>query len=201
MKKIKIISGVYAVRNKIKNKVYIGSSKNLKKRESRHFFLLKKNNHNCKEMQKDYNSIGLENFEFITLITCSEDMLFYYEQQFLDNFKEKYNSSPTAGSQLGFRHTKETKTKISLSKIGVPTGMIPTKEMIENLVKRSLGNEYPSRTYYNFISPEGNIIPEIFNLNKFCRENNLDCAHMTDVYYGKRKSHKGWTSEKNINQN
>jgi hypothetical protein len=45
---------------------------------------------------------------------------------------------------------------------------------------------------YRFISPNGETI-EIFNLNKFCRENNLIVSHMCAVAKGNRNQHKGWT--------
>jgi hypothetical protein len=47
--------------------------------------------------------------------------------------------------------------------------------------------------HYTFISPEGKII-EVFNLNKFCRENNLRCSDMHNVSTGRQKSCKGWKS-------
>jgi hypothetical protein len=32
----------------------------------------------------------------------------------------------------------------------------------------------------------------ISNLNKFCRENNLNDSSMRSLYYGTRKNHRGW---------
>lgn len=191
--------GIYRIYNTKNDKIYIGSSKNLKSRKKQHFLSLKNNVHYCKEMQNDFNFFGEENFYFEVIITCDKEYLLYYEQQIIDGITQKYNSSPTAGSQLGFRHNQETKDKISKMKKGIPTKRRPTDKMIENLIMRNIGNVYPAKTYKGFISPNGECVNEIFNLNAFCRENNLDCAHMTDVYYGKRKSHKGWTNLENKN--
>ena len=42
-----------------------------------------------------------------------------------------------------------------------------------------------------FISPSGNRT-EIYNLTKFCRDNDLQQPNMAKVYKGERVSHKGW---------
>jgi hypothetical protein len=44
---------------------------------------------------------------------------------------------------------------------------------------------------WKFTSPKGEVI-NIYNLEKFCRENNLNSSHMSEVYCGKRKTHKNW---------
>jgi hypothetical protein len=38
-----------------------------------------------------------------------------YEQAFFDFYNPAYNSAPIAGSQLGYRHTEETRRKMSAS--------------------------------------------------------------------------------------
>lgn len=45
---------------------------------------------------------------------------------------------------------------------------------------------------YRFIDPEGSV-RKIYNLQKFCRENNLHSGHMGQVFAGNRGNHKGWT--------
>lgn len=55
----------------------------------------------------------------------------------------------------------------------------------ENMVKAR------AKTWY-LISPEKESI-EVYNLEKFCRENNLSSGSMHNVYTGKYKQHKGWT--------
>ncbi len=44
---------------------------------------------------------------------------------------------------------------------------------------------------YTFRSPNGDVV-EVYNLNKFCRDNDLYQGSMSAVHSGKRKSHKGW---------
>lgn len=58
-------------------------------------------------------------------------------------------------------------------------------------VKAQENSEKAHSKNYRFISPSGEVI-EIYNLNKFCRENNLCNRHMNSVNLGKRKHHRGW---------
>ncbi|MEQ8172689.1 MAG: GIY-YIG nuclease family protein, partial [Candidatus Eremiobacterota bacterium] len=57
-------SGIYCIINRVNQKIYIGSAKNLKDREKQHFSLLKNNKHVNKYLQNSYNKHGYENFEF-----------------------------------------------------------------------------------------------------------------------------------------
>jgi hypothetical protein len=41
----------------------------------------------------------------------------------------------------------------------------------------------------------------INNLNKFCKENNLNASCMRDIYYGRMKSHKNWILVEKITDN
>ena len=51
--------------------------------------------------------------------------------------------------------------------------------------------EYSVAKSYKFLNPEG-VLVEIFNLKKFCRENNLTAPLMCYVHNGKREHHKQW---------
>lgn len=44
---------------------------------------------------------------------------------------------------------------------------------------------------YKFISPEGDVF-EVDNMTKFCYDKNLCQGHMSNVWNGKQKTHKGW---------
>ena len=51
--------------------------------------------------------------------------------------------------------------------------------------------EYSTAKHYKVINPEGKMI-EIFNMRKFCRENELNGETMNQVCKGKIKCHRGW---------
>lgn len=45
---------------------------------------------------------------------------------------------------------------------------------------------------HEFVNPDGEVVI-IYNLQKFCRDNDLHRGTMFKIYSGERKSHKGWT--------
>jgi group I intron endonuclease len=57
-------SGVYQVKNLANGKVLLGSSLNLEGPLNRHRFMLKINGHTNKELQKDWNELGPDQFAF-----------------------------------------------------------------------------------------------------------------------------------------
>ena len=109
-------SGIYQIRNLINNHIYIGSAKNLKIRKRDHFNSLKAKRHINNYLQHTFDKYGEENFVFETLIICHPEMLLFYEQQFIDEWKPEYNLCPTAGNCLGRKHSEKTKRKISGTK-------------------------------------------------------------------------------------
>lgn len=62
-------SGVFQIRNLANNKVLLGSSLNLEGPLNKHRFMLKINGHPNKELQKDWNELGPEQFSFEILET------------------------------------------------------------------------------------------------------------------------------------
>ena len=58
-------SGIYAIKNLINNKMYIGSTSDFKSRCRSHRTLLNRNKHFNKHLQNSVNKYGLSNFEFI----------------------------------------------------------------------------------------------------------------------------------------
>ena len=154
------IAGVYQIKNKVNNKIYVGSTSNLEIREVNHFSSLKHDKHYNIHLQRSYNKYGKENFVFEVLFICSPESLLFYEQQFLDQWKPEYNISinalaPTRGRKLTeehkqkvgiamkghenyfIKHSEETKQKISKSMKGYKK----SKKHRENLSKALKGNK------------------------------------------------------------
>ena len=101
-------------------------------------------------------------------------------------------------SHKGIKQTKESKQKISETLRGEGCywyGKHLSDKHKEKVRAANLGNTNRAKKY-NLKSPEGEVI-EIFNMAKFCRENNLSKSHMYSVARGDRKQHKGWTKAKN----
>ncbi len=108
-------AGIYKIENLITKKVYIGSAVNMHKRFHAHRYNLKNKKHHSLKLQRSWDKYGESNFAFCPLIVCSVSNLIMYEQILIngyDSVKRGLNSNPTAGSSLGYRHSKETIEKL-----------------------------------------------------------------------------------------
>jgi group I intron endonuclease len=111
-RKIKIVSGIYKIINKINNKYYLGSSKDIYKRYKNHLYNLKIQKHHCIHLQNAYNKYGKNNFylEIVSVIPFSdklEEELKLVEQSLLDDldYSKVYNVSASAsGGDLISKH-------------------------------------------------------------------------------------------------
>lgn len=109
-------SGIYKITCISTDKFYIGSAINIDRRWWRHKRDLKYNCHQNRFIQRAWNKYwGNFKFEIIELVS-DKSKLIEREQFWIDNLKPQYNLTPTAGSSLGVKHTKETREKMSLAK-------------------------------------------------------------------------------------
>jgi group I intron endonuclease len=171
------ISGIYQIKNLINNKIYIGSSYNINARMGQHFSNLKHNKHANPKLQAAYNKYGKENFIFKILITCDPTMLFWYEQQFIDQWKPKYNISKASDCPMRGRKL--------------------TDIQCQKMSEYKKGCTYRAAQHGSLVSPDGIIYKEIFNMAKFCREHNLCSSSILHVLHGKFKQYKGWVTLEN----
>ena len=116
-------SGIYIIRNKQNNKIYIGSAFDIHHRLYNHIYLLRKNEHHNKYLQNSWNKYGESNFEFGILEVCSKDDLIEREQIWLDYYQSYkkhigYNICQVAGNTAGRRFSEETKEKIRQKSLG-----------------------------------------------------------------------------------
>lgn len=105
--------GIYLIWNKISNKEYVGSSKNLYDRIHSHVHLLKRNTHHNKHLQSSFNKYGMDNFEYKILEFCNEEIRFEVEQKWISQLKPKYNKSENVIANFGQSQSDEAKEKIS----------------------------------------------------------------------------------------
>lgn len=109
-------SGAYHIFNLITGDRYIGGSLNIKRRWGSHLSELGgKRDHTNIHLQRAWDVYGEASFKFSVLEYCCpiKEIVEEREQAWLDyfDFDDLYNICPTAGSNLGFRHSKETKSK------------------------------------------------------------------------------------------
>jgi len=111
--------GIYCIQNIENGKRYIGSAIIFKDRWRGHKSLLNKNKHHSKKLQNAWNKYGADKFIFSILeLVIDNNFIIEREQYWIDLFLNKedlYNTCLIAGNTLGFRHSEESKLKISIS--------------------------------------------------------------------------------------
>jgi group I intron endonuclease len=114
------LSGIYGLRCKSTNKWYVGQSTDVMYRWNKYYKRL-----NCKGQRKLYNALkkyGYNNFDKIVIEKCDpiDWIMGYREIYWIKHFNsliDGYNLKE--GGLNGGKHSKETKDKISKSKIGI----------------------------------------------------------------------------------
>jgi group I intron endonuclease len=115
-------AGIYAIRHIVSGKMYVGSAIDISERWREHRKSLVKGCHHSRYLQRAWNKHGPAAFVFEVLEAVADPTdLIRVEQEYIDQFRSSlrthgYNVSPTAGSQLGLRHSTETRAKISAAK-------------------------------------------------------------------------------------
>lgn len=114
-------AGIYQIKNLINNKVYIGSSINIKARWNKHISQLRKGIHPNKHLLNSYIKYGENNFLFSILeeITNNSELLIR-EQFYIDSCEKQllYNVREQAESNLGIKHSEESKLKNKIASTG-----------------------------------------------------------------------------------
>lgn len=139
-------SGIYQIKNLINNKRYIGRASFLDKRRTEHFRLLKLNVHTNDYLQKSYNKYGVDNFEFSVLEYCNIDKLIEREDYWCKHFNTNdksygYNIAITDSSIGFYKHSEETKIKMSNSAKGKPKSFEQVEKMKISLLGRKKSDE------------------------------------------------------------
>jgi group I intron endonuclease len=197
--------GIYAIRNVINNKRYIGSSSYLNKRYYDHKRRLKNKIHFNSVLQKAWNKYGEQNFVYEILENCDKSILLDREEHWIEKLKSHvsengYNMCKIPRvSRLGFKASFETilKMKKSLGGKNHPMwGKHLKKETVQKIKDLQTGISKPTsgkRKTFTVISPDEKII-EFTGLRRFCREHNINHSMLWRVLSGKQKEYNGWKS-------
>lgn len=108
-------SGVYIIEHQASGRLYVGSAINIEKRWAVHLRDLKACKHHSRHLSCAWVKHGREAFTFRVALLCDQRNLLMYEQALLDFYRPAFNTNPTAGSMLGFRHCPESRARMSAS--------------------------------------------------------------------------------------
>ncbi len=136
-------TGVYAIRNKVNGKVYVGSAagkEGIRGRWRLHRHQLIKGKHHNRYLQRAWDKYGCDAFEFLVVLICHPDRCLANEQVYIDQYsayeREKgYNIEPVATSSKGVERTDEYRRKQSAAQ----TGKIASTETREKLSRARKG--------------------------------------------------------------
>ncbi len=145
-------SGIYEILHIDSGKRYIGSATNLNLRKNTHFHGLRNNKHPNRILQSAWNLHGESKFSFNVVCLCEENDLITREQSLIDEYlflkKPLYNIRKIAMSNLGFRHSSESKKKMSLSRTGIKNYAFGKKrppELVARIAKALKGRKVPNK--------------------------------------------------------
>lgn len=114
-------TGIYEILNAKNGCRYVGSALRMASRWRQHIAQLCQGNHHSRYLQRSWNKYGSDCFRFTPVIWCAKCDLIHYEQTVMDALSPEYNVAPIAGSQLGYRHTEETKKKLKAARARNPS--------------------------------------------------------------------------------
>jgi group I intron endonuclease len=157
---------VYKITNLINNKIYIGKANNIKKRLNAHKTAARKKDPNdYSKIHRAFNKYGEENFIIEELGQYSAEIeALQAEKEFIKNYNSTndligYNITEGGEGSSGFKHSEESKEKMSAIKKqaylgeGNPfygkTHSEETKEILSNLASQKIGelNPFYGRTH------------------------------------------------------
>lgn len=107
---------VYKIINKVNNKFYVGSTKDLQKRIRSHLRDLKINKHHCAPLQNAYNKYGKDSFIIVPIWVSKKEDRLEWERYYIDDEKPEYNIAKSSSAPMEGRiHSEEAKAKMRAS--------------------------------------------------------------------------------------
>lgn len=107
----KPLVGIYLIRNKVNNHVYVGKSVNLVRRRKAHWSELRNNKHYNAKLQAAWRKYGEQSFVFEIVVICeSKEDLESLENAFLSEAEYSYyNIQLISGAPYSRKHSTRTR--------------------------------------------------------------------------------------------
>ena len=141
-------TGVYCIVNLVNGKRYVGSaSRSFRRRWVEHRSDLEIGKHHSVLLQRSWVKYGSSSFEFRILRITEPHEAVEYEQSFIDFYKAAdkrygYNIAAIAGSNIGSRHSKQSRKKMSESHKGRTPSDETRAKLSESLKGRVFTEEH-----------------------------------------------------------
>jgi group I intron endonuclease len=206
------MKGIYSITNKLNDKIYVGSSVDIKNRWRQHKHSLRKGSHPNKHLQSSWDKYGEASFEFSVLEECTD--LDKSELKWIDfynaNNREKgYNKRLDGSTNRGIKRTPEQIEAMRQRALGVKQ----SKETIEkrkatillnkqNGFKRKTGwklseetlkaRKERGRTRVFQYTIDGKLVAEYHAINKAAEETGYNSGSISNCARGYRKTYKGF---------
>ena len=137
------MTGIYMIKNKLNNKIYVGQSSNIENRWWKHKSFLNKNTHHNKRLQEDWNKYGKENFMMKILEECPNSLLnereIYWINHF-NSFENGYNLNIGGTGINGYKHTFDEIFRMRLIKSPMPVLQFDIIGKSNNFTKNKKSN-------------------------------------------------------------
>lgn len=163
------MSVIYAIKNLVNNKVYVGSSKSPQKRKYRHFYDMKKGTHHSPHLQKSYDKHGKDKFSFYILEECSEETRKAREIFFIEQFKSnerEFGYNIYEPNEDDFKCSEDTKKKIS--------------------------DSHKEKISVDLYKIDGEFIGSYVSIHNCSKQHNIRNGLLHQILFGCRKSYKGY---------
>ena len=105
--------GIYALRNKITKKYYVGSSKHIETRRDQHLYQLRRGCHHSIKLQRSYDRHGEQAFEFLILKSLDDkSSLLEIEEEFIELYQAWSNGYNIRKKGISREFQPETQPRI-----------------------------------------------------------------------------------------
>ena len=138
-------SGVYCIKNIVNGKLYIGASKNIGQRFSKHKSDLRKGKHGNIYLQRAYDKYKIENFVFKAILICEPFDLNKYEKLLIglyDSSNKEKGYNLDLGGNIDICRSPETILKIKMALTGKKLSLEHRKRLRESHIGVNCGVDH-----------------------------------------------------------